>query len=106
MPHYSFLCTSEACGHVTEVFAPMSAIPESAECEVCHQRAERSLVHDGGGIVGTGKIANDKKYPYVSNRLPRGMKSCGVKCNAQGKPIVENARQERNIASKLHMDRE
>jgi hypothetical protein len=37
-------------------------------------------------------------YPYVSRALPRNL--AGVKCDANGHPIIHSRREERNVASR------
>jgi hypothetical protein len=56
-----------------------------------HRHAETPY-HPG---LTEGKGRMDRKYPYVSNQLPRGMKGC--RHTKVGKPIIESKTHERNI---------
>ncbi|MCC7407413.1 MAG: hypothetical protein IT442_05040 [Phycisphaeraceae bacterium] len=50
------------------------------------------------------QVRGDPWKPYVSHRLPRGIK--GVRADAHGRPIIETRAQERNVAAALGYERE
>lgn len=101
MPLYEFM---DDAGRVIEAPYSMRNCPELGEV-VEVPDPDRP----GETVMATRILSNPARptelwKPYISNALPRNLK--GVPCTPSGKPIVTSQAQEREIASRLGMERD
>jgi len=84
-------------GSLVEVSMPASDAPDIGSV----------IVHEGRPLTRIASMPHKPTAmwkPYVSSRLPRNME--GVDTTPDGKVIVKTQAQERNLASRLGMERE
>lgn len=93
MPTYCYKCP---CGKDLEHECPMSEIPPSVTCE-CGEEMQRDLRAElSSATIATRPM--DAKYPYVSNRLPKGLEGCPT--DAKGRSVIKSKAHEREVCAK------
>ncbi len=96
MPRYDYMY--EDTGDVFEVVQRMNA---EALTEV-DGRIVRRVPSVGNFTMG--KLGQSDKYPYISNALPSTIDGCKmVRQGGRYKPLIENARHEREVAKKNNL---
>lgn len=102
MPLYEFMDNS---GRILEQQFPLSRCPDLGAVVLVDDPDRPGKKIKATRILSPpAAVRGDNWKPYASRRLPRHLK--GVKCTPAGLPIIETRRQEKDIASKLHMERE
>jgi hypothetical protein len=85
-----------------EVVERHQSIHEDALTEIDGRKVTRLF---GLGLgTNEGTVTNDRKYPYASSRLPRGLEGC--KTDRNGKPIITSKKHEREIMARHGYARE
>lgn len=95
-------CYSCQCRMDQALTFAIGTAPPEVPCP-CGDKAVRNFAAENAGPASFALKA-DRKYPYVSNRLPKNLDGC--EHTAKGKPVIMSPAHEKNVAAACGMSRE